>query len=85
MKALEYLIKDSKASTAKERKYQMENLKDEEYYWKSRQGKDEVGNNTCHLVYNISDIKTRSEILTLLINEEIGDPYKRNKLGYLPH
>lgn len=46
--------------------------------------KDLFGNNSLHFVFDIRDQKQRYEILALLIDENIGDPDKRNKLGFLP-
>ena len=55
------------------------------YYWKSRKGKDDAGNNTMHFVFMIRDEVMRYKALRILIKEEIGDLSKRNILGDLPH
>lgn len=65
-------------------KYKIQNPKDVEYYWKSRANKDRQGNNPCHYAFSIPDLKLRYKVIKLLIQEEIGDPYKRNKMGMLP-
>ena len=85
----EYLVKDSKKHDAinaeGDHKYIIKNPDDEEYFWKSRANKDKTGNNTCHLAFEINNLKWRYKFLKVLIEEEIGDIYKPNKLGYLPH
>jgi len=58
---------------------------DMDYYWKSRQSKDNAGNNSCHFCFEIEEPTQRYQFLTILNNEQIGDLNKRNKLGYLPH
>jgi len=46
------LIKDSnKAAGEDENRYKIRNKKDVDYFWKSRQNKDENGNNTLHMVF----------------------------------
>lgn len=91
---LEYLIKDTRKGinnkitdeSKKFRiKYKIENFLMTEYYWKSREGKDENGNNTCHLAFEIMDRELRYKVLKLLIEENVGDINKHNVLGYLPH
>lgn len=54
------------------------------YYWKSRQSKDNCGNNTLHHCYEIPDVTFRRKFLLLLLKENIGDLSKRNKMGYMP-
>jgi hypothetical protein len=55
-----------------------------EYYWKSRANKDRSGNNPCHYAFQISEISLRYKVIKLLIEEGVGDPSKRNKMGMLP-
>jgi len=55
-----------------------------EYFYKSRQGKDENGNNSLHYAFLIKDETLRVKVLDLLLDEKVGDPGKRNLLGYLP-
>ena len=65
-------------------KYKIKNFLDLDYYWKSRQSKDEVGNNTCHIVFSVIDSEEmRFKFLKLLVQEGVGDMNKRNNLGYL--
>ena len=51
------------------RKYdtKMVDSADLDYYWKSRQGKDENGNNSCHLAFEIVDERVRYKFLSLLL------------------
>jgi hypothetical protein len=90
---LEYLVKNTRKGINNFRaaddqvppKYKMNNFLDLDYFWKSRQSKDLVGNNTCHIVFSMIDDETlRFKFLKLLCEEGIGDMNKRNCLGYLP-
>ena len=67
-------------------KYKIVDFEDFDYYWKSRQNKDDAGNNSCHLVFATidKDVDLRFKFLKLLIEEGVGDMNKRNRLGYLP-
>jgi len=69
----------------KVKKYATANITHMSYFWKSRQNKDENGNNTCHLAFEIIDEKTRYKFLNLLLEEEIGDVAKANVMGLFPH
>jgi hypothetical protein len=91
---LEYLIKDTRKginnhitdeSKKYHIKYKINNFIMTDYYWKSREGKDENGNNTCHLAFEIQDKPLRYKVIKLLIQEQVGSINKRNVLGYLPH
>jgi len=55
-----------------------------DYYWKSRENKDFCGNNQLHIVFEIDDLALRHQFLTLLIEEGVGNPNKRNVQGLLP-
>lgn len=89
---LKYLIEDSRKG-AREKcgyvKYEFDGreIRTEQlnYYWKSRQNKDQNGNNSCHLTFEIVDEKLRYKFLNLLLSEEIGNMNKPNLLGFLPH
>ena len=85
---LEYLVKDSKQGLVrkndKPQKYKIVDFLNLDYYWKSRAGKDQNGNNTCHLAFEIAAEDGRYKYLKILMDEEIGDVNKRNKMGYLP-
>ena len=56
---LEYLIKDTRKGINNQReesqkvfvKYNIVSFLDLDYYWKSREGKDDVANNACHLAF----------------------------------
>ena len=86
---LEHLIKDTKKgkeiNDSGDKKYIINNPKDEPYYWKSRAAKDQVGNNTCHFVFEISNLEERYKYLKLLLDEEVGDIRKFNVLGLIPN
>ena len=86
---LEYLAEGTgvESPNQEKNKYEMKSLteKDIVYYEKSRQNKDLSGNNTLHFVFEIEDLEKRYKILQLLIDEQIGNLSKRNKIGYLPH
>jgi hypothetical protein len=65
-------------------KYKILEEKNIEYYWKSRANKDRSGNNPCHYAFTIPDLHLRYKVIKLLIEEGVGDPSKRNKMGMLP-
>ena len=73
---LEYLIKDTRKginnhitdeSKKFHIKFKINNFIMTDYYWKSREGKDENGNNTCHLAFEIQDKPLRYKVIKLLI------------------
>jgi len=66
-------------------KYKLAKKRDTAYFEKSRRNKDIEGNNVSHFVFQINDYELRYKILKILVDEEIGDLTKRNKLGYLPN
>ena len=84
---LQYLVTDSMRGTNKGSvtRYKIENDKDIDYYWKSRQSKDNCGNNAFHHCFAIQSDIQRYRFISLLHKERIGDLNKRNKLGHLPH
>ena len=84
---LQYLVTDSMRGTSKGSvvRYKIENDKDSDYYWKSRQSKDNSGNNAFHHCFAIQSDIQRYRFISLLLKEQIGDLNKRNKLGHLPH
>jgi hypothetical protein len=90
---LEYMVKDTRKGIniglPDDKKYPVKFKIDDymnlDYYWKSRQNKDQVGNNTLHLVFSVVDNEElRFKFVKLCIEESIGDINKRNCLGYLP-
>ena len=92
---LEYLVKNTskdyeklaKEDPEKKLKYDLKNLKkaaDKDYWWKSRWCKDKYGNNTLHFVFEIPEVQKRNQYLKLLMDHDIGDVLKRNKMGFLP-
>ena len=87
---LEYLILNSKKGAWEHcgyRKYDTTQISstDLDYYWKSRQNKDENGSDSCHVAFEIVDERQRYKFLSLLLSEEIGDLTKPNVMGNLPH
>ena len=56
-----------------------------DYYWKSRRGKNNLGNNTAHFAFEIEDEALRYEVLEVLIREEVGDIDKPNIKGLEPY
>ena len=93
---LDHLVKDTRKGINKDRAekdrippkydlsskyYTYENM---EYWWKSRECKDDCGCNALHHVFEIDDIKTRINFLTLCLDDHIGCVNKRNKQGLLP-
>ena len=88
---LEEFIKDTNREVLttmdqKDKRYSMKECKwnDIDYFWKSRENKDEFGNNVMHAVFLIEDVELRNKFITLLLNEQVGNVDKRNKLGFLP-
>ena len=71
-KLLEYLISNTKKGAWEQcgyRKYDTTLIGSREldYYWKSRQNKDQSGNNTCHVAFEIVDEEVRYKFLNLLL------------------
>ena len=42
------------------------------------------GNNQLHWIFNIDDLELRYKFLRLCLEEDVGDPLKRNVKGFLP-
>ena len=66
-------------------KYIIRDPMNESYFYKSRSNKDNVGNNSCHIVFEMVSDEHRYQFLELLIEEKIGNINKPNLLGFLPH
>ena len=72
---LEWLIKDTYqgATTYKKGqrkippKYKVEDQRKFDYYWKSRENRDDQGNSPLHVCYEIHDLRLRYKMLTLLM------------------
>jgi hypothetical protein len=70
---LEFLLKGSRRDSLESSRYQRYVLseklskKDIEYYWESRIGRDQAGNNPCHSLFNMPDSKMRYAFLRLLL------------------
>ena len=54
------------------------------YWWKSRECKDNQGNNALHYVFEIDEENIRMDFLRLCVEDEIGSVTKRNRQGLLP-
>ena len=93
---LHHLVKDTRKGINKDRAeaeriapkydlsskhYTFENM---EYWWKSRESKDDCGCNALHHVFAIDEPDKRNEFLELCIGDHIGNISKRNKQGLLP-
>ena len=70
---------------SQDQKYIIDDPKNIEYFNKSRRNKDKGGNNSCHLVFEMSRENIRYKFLDILIDQKIGDINKPNVLGLLPH
>ena len=82
---LEYLIKGTNENSKHIiEKYQFfdESLKKE--FKKKRKQKDDVGNNSMHYAFEISNLEMRYKFLKLLIDEEVGELNKSNRPGQMP-
>jgi hypothetical protein len=83
---LKYLIEDSKPDlNGNSNKYQLAEPALLGKYLKSRKNKDIWGNNPFHYIWDIDIGTVREEMLELLINEDVGNHLKGNKMGILPH
>lgn len=67
------------------RKYTLEKPDFAHYYWKSRKGKNDLGNNTAHFAFEIDDEELRYQVLELLVQEQVGDIDKPNIKGLEPY
>ena len=67
------------------KKYILESKDLAAYYWKSRKGKNDLGNNTCHFAFEIDDEDLRYQVLELLVQESVGDIDKPNIKGLEPY
>ena len=92
---LEYLVKNTciifdklaKVDPSKKLKYDLKNLKraaDKDYWWKSRFFKKKKRKKKLHFVFEIPEVQKRNQYLKLLMDHDIGDVLKRNKMGFLP-
>lgn len=67
------------------KKYSLESPGLAPYYWKSRKGKNNLGNNTAHFAFEIDDEDLRYQVLELLVQEQVGDIDKPNIKGLEPY
>jgi len=89
---LEFLIKDTRKGINDNLpehkkfpvKYRILDATKFNQYWKTRRNRDAMGNSPLHFCYEIQDTELRYKMLSLLLEEGIGDVKERNKLGLLP-
>ena len=89
---LEYLIKDTRQGINDNLpehkkfpvKYKVLDPTRFNVWWKTRRNRDAMGNSPLHFCFEIQDTELRYRMLSLLLEEGIGDVTERNKLGLLP-
>lgn len=89
---LEFLIKDTRQGINDNLpenkkfpvKYKILDPSKFDHYWKTRRNRDTMGNSPLHFCFEIQDTDLRYKMLSLLLEEGIGDVNERNKLGLLP-